>query len=42
MKMNFTRKLPIPKDVKNEFPVSDQMAEVKAARDKEIEMIFEG
>ena len=34
MRMNFQRKLPIPKEVKEEFALTDKMAEVKAARDK--------
>ena len=42
MQMNFTRKLPIPMDVKMEYPVSEEMANVKAARDKEICAVFEG
>ncbi len=42
MNMQFYRKLPIPKDVKEEFPVTDAMAAVKAARDQEINAIFDG
>lgn len=42
MRMNFQRKLPIPKEVKEEFALTDKMAEVKAARDKEIRDVFEG
>ena len=42
MQMIFHRKLPIPKEVKEEFPVSERMAEVKAARDAEIRAVFEG
>ncbi len=42
MNMQFYRKLPIPKDVKEEFPVTDAMAAVKAARDEEINAIFDG
>ena len=42
MKMNFRRKLPIPQEVKQEFPVTEKMAQVKAARDKEIEAVFTG
>ena len=42
MSMNFLRKLPIPKDVKAEYPLTDEMAAVKASRDKEINDIFEG
>ena len=42
MKMNFKRKLPVPLDVKTSFPVSEQMATVKAKRDEEINSVFEG
>ena len=40
--MTFQRKLPIPKEVKEEFPLSEKMAQVKAARDEEIKAVFEG
>ena len=42
MSMQFYRKLPIPKDIKAEFPISEQMAAVKQARDDEIRAVFEG
>lgn len=42
MGMNFNRKLPIPKEVKEEFPLDERMARVKAQRDNEIRAIFEG
>lgn len=42
MQMNFSRKLPIPQDVKAEFPLTDKMIEVKAKRDKEIQAVFTG
>ena len=42
MQMNFHRKLPIPKDVKKEFPVTEQMEQVKAKRDESIRAVFEG
>ena len=42
MNMDFKRKLPIPKDVKTEFPLSENMARVKAERDEEIKAVFEG
>ena len=42
MSMNFQRKLPIPKLVKEEFPLSEKMARVKAERDREIKAVFEG
>ncbi len=40
--MNFHRKLPIPKDVKEEFALTDKMATAKAERDSEIKAVFEG
>ena len=42
MRMNFQRKLPIPQDVKNEFPLTEELALVKAKRDKQIQDVFEG
>ena len=42
MQMTFQRKLPIPKEVKEEFPLSEKMAQVKAARDEEIKAVFDG
>ena len=42
MQMNFHRKLPIPKEVKAEFPLTEQMVQVKAKRDEEIKAVFEG
>ena len=42
MNMNFIRKLPIPKDVKEQFPLSDELAKIKADRDEEIAKIFTG
>ena len=42
MHMTFQRKLPVPKDVKAEFPLTDKMVQVKAARDEEIRAIFDG
>lgn len=42
MRMNFQRKLPIPKDVKAEYPLTEKMIAEKAARDKEIADVFEG
>ena len=40
--MTFQRKLPIPKEVKKEFPLSEKMAQIKAARDEEIKAVFDG
>lgn len=42
MNMNFIRKLPIPKDVKEQFPLREDLKEVKEKRDKEIRSIFTG
>ena len=42
MNMNFLRKLPIPKEVKEEFPLTEEMAQVKAARDSQIKAVFDG
>ncbi|MBP5353851.1 MAG: 3-deoxy-7-phosphoheptulonate synthase [Lachnospiraceae bacterium] len=42
MNMQFFRKLPIPQEVKAEYPVSDEMAAVKRERDEEIKAVFNG
>ncbi len=42
MKMNFHRKLPIPQEVKQEYPVTDRMMQIKEKRDKEIRAVFDG
>ena len=42
MSMNFHRKLPVPKDVKQEYPLTQRMEQVKAARDADIRAVFEG
>ena len=42
MSMNFHRKLPIPKEIKQEFPVTEHMKQVKDERDKKIQAVFEG
>jgi len=42
MQMTFHRKLPIPKDVKAEFPLTERMAQVKATRDASIKAVFDG
>ena len=41
MNMEFKRKLPIPKETKEMFPLTPKLAEIKSARDKEIKAIFE-
>ena len=42
MQMNFHRKLPIPQEVKKEFPLTERMTQVKAARDQSIREVFDG
>lgn len=42
MNMDFLRKLPIPKEVKAQYPVTEEMAAVKAKRDEEIAKVFKG
>ena len=42
MSMNFHRKLPIPQDVKAEYPLTERMAQVKAERDESIRAVFDG
>ena len=41
MAMNFHRKLPIPKDIKAEFSLTERMMQVKAERDANIKAVFE-
>ena len=40
--MIFKRKLPIPQEVKEEFPLSSSLAAIKAKNDEEIKKIFTG
>ena len=42
MNMNFKRKLPIPKLIKELYPLTPELAAVKAQRDKEIKAVFSG
>ena len=42
MNMDFLRKLPIPMDVKGQYPVTEEMAKIKASRDREIADVFSG
>lgn len=42
MDMRFYRKLPTPKEVKEEYPVSKEIEELKAERDEVLKNIFEG
>ena len=38
--MNFKRKLPVPKDIKEQYPVTEELAKIKAERDAEIAKVF--
>ena len=42
MNMHFHRKLPIPQDVKREYPLTERMEKVKAERDEAIRKVFDG
>lgn len=42
MGMNFKRKLPIPKLIKEQFPLTDSIIAHKAERDEEIKRVFTG
>ena len=42
MNMEFKRKLPIPKLVKSEFAITEDLKQIKISRDEEIKAIFEG
>ncbi|MBO7319638.1 MAG: 3-deoxy-7-phosphoheptulonate synthase [Clostridia bacterium] len=42
MNMDFVCKLPIPKDIKEQYPITKEAEAIKAAKDKEIKDIFEG
>jgi len=42
MNMEFKRKLPIPMDIKAQYPVTAELEAIKVKRDEEIKAIFEG
>ena len=42
MGMNFQRKLPIPQEVKKEFPLTEKMIQVKAEQDAKTKAVFDG
>ncbi|MBQ1749590.1 MAG: 3-deoxy-7-phosphoheptulonate synthase [Lachnospiraceae bacterium] len=42
MQMEFKRKLPIPKEIKEQFPLSKEVMELKERRDREIQKLFTG
>ncbi len=42
MSMDFKRKLPIPQEIKKQYPVTEELAEIKAQRDADIKAVFKG
>jgi 3-deoxy-7-phosphoheptulonate synthase len=40
MNMEFSRKLPIPRDIKEKYPLTDNLAKIKAERDRDIAAVF--
>ena len=42
MQMKFYRKLPIPRDLKEQFPADERVVKINNERDPEIARIFEG
>lgn len=42
MNMNFFRKLPVPQEVKAQFPLSEELKQLKKERDEELSAIFTG
>ena len=42
MNMEFKRKLPIPMEIKEQYPITPELEAIKIKRDEEIKAIFEG
>ena len=42
MSMNIVRELPHPNEIKEEYPLSAELAAIKAKRDEEIKAVFRG
>lgn len=42
MNLKFSRKLPIPQQIKTRYPVTEELAAIKKERDDELERIFKG
>lgn len=40
--MHFKRKLPVPKEIKEQYPLTENLAEMKANRDRQISDVFTG
>lgn len=42
MSMDFKRKLPIPKEIKEQYPLTEQLSKIKSQRDEDIKAVFRG
>ena len=42
MSFTFNQKLPVPKEIKEQYPVSEKLAAIKAGRDKELIDVISG
>ena len=42
MSMDFKRKLPIPKEIKEQYPLTDELQKIKEQRDADIKAVFTG
>ncbi|MGN1097442.1 MAG: 3-deoxy-7-phosphoheptulonate synthase, partial [Clostridia bacterium] len=42
MNMDFIRKLPVPAEIKEQFPISEELKQLKKKRDEEIARVFTG
>ena len=42
MNMNFIRKLPTPQEIKEMYPLDEDLAKIKKANDEEIQKVFKG
>lgn len=40
MSMDFKRKLPIPKEIKEQYPLTEQLSKIKSQRDENIKAVF--
>lgn len=40
--MDFKRKLPIPKEIKEQYPLTEQLSKIKSQRDEDIKAVFRG
>ena len=40
--MQFRRKLPVPKEIKEQYPLTAELSRIKAVRDEQIADVFTG